>query len=58
MQKAKLILIYSDLSSLVILLFQNCIGKQSCSVSVVPDVFGGDPCPNADKKLSVEAICS
>ncbi|KAJ0030733.1 hypothetical protein Pint_13386 [Pistacia integerrima] len=48
----------ADLSSLVILLFQNCIGKQSCSVSVVPDVFGGDPCPNANKKLSVEAICS
>ncbi|XP_031252419.1 beta-galactosidase-like [Pistacia vera] len=37
---------------------RNCIGKQSCSVSVVPDVFGGDPCPNANKKLSVEAICS
>lgn len=37
---------------------RNCIGKQSCSVSVVPKVFGGDPCPNTDKKLSVEATCN
>ncbi|KAI3832427.1 hypothetical protein MKX03_020661 [Papaver bracteatum] len=35
-----------------------CIGQQSCSVSVAPEVFGGDPCPNTLKKLSVEAICS
>ncbi|XP_060211822.1 beta-galactosidase-like [Lycium barbarum] len=37
---------------------KNCIGEQSCSVNVVPKVFGGDPCPNTSKKLSVEAICS
>lgn len=37
---------------------RNCIGHQSCSVSVVPKVFGGDPCPNNVKKLSVEAVCS
>ncbi|KAA3477195.1 beta-galactosidase-like [Gossypium australe] len=24
---------------------KNCIGKQSCSVTVAPEVFGGDPCP-------------
>ncbi|OIT39414.1 PREDICTED: beta-galactosidase-like [Nicotiana attenuata] len=36
---------------------KNCIGRQSCSVNVVPEVFGGDPCPNTSKKLSVEAIC-
>ncbi|XP_022749933.1 beta-galactosidase-like isoform X1 [Durio zibethinus] len=39
-------------------LFQNCIGKQSCSVTVAPEVFGGDPCPDSMKKLSVEAACS
>ncbi|KAK3436282.1 hypothetical protein EUGRSUZ_C00898 [Eucalyptus grandis] len=37
---------------------KNCIGKQLCSVTVAPEVFGGDPCPNSEKKLSVEAICS
>ncbi|KAK6941384.1 Beta-galactosidase, beta-sandwich domain [Dillenia turbinata] len=37
---------------------RNCIGKQSCSVNVAPEVFGGDPCPNTMKKLAVEAICS
>ncbi|XP_057500514.1 beta-galactosidase-like [Actinidia eriantha] len=37
---------------------RNCIGQQSCSVSVAPEVFGGDPCPNSAKKLSVEALCS
>lgn len=36
---------------------QDCIGKQSCSVSVVPEVYG-DPCPGTNKKLSVEVICS
>ncbi|CAL5373933.1 unnamed protein product [Camellia sinensis] len=35
-----------------------CIGQQSCSVPVVPEAFGGDPCPNVMKKLSVEAVCS
>ncbi|KAF9680474.1 hypothetical protein SADUNF_Sadunf06G0124800 [Salix dunnii] len=38
--------------------FQNCVGKQSCSVTVVAEVFGGDPCPDSAKKLSVEAVCS
>ncbi|KAI8553532.1 hypothetical protein RHMOL_Rhmol05G0023700 [Rhododendron molle] len=37
---------------------KNCIGQQSCSVSVAPEVFGGDPCPDTSKKLSVEAICN
>ncbi|CAK9144124.1 unnamed protein product [Ilex paraguariensis] len=37
---------------------RNCIGKQSCSVTVAPEVFGGDPCPDSVKKLSVEAVCS
>ncbi|KAI6681966.1 hypothetical protein NL676_035847 [Syzygium grande] len=37
---------------------KNCIGKQLCSVTVAPEVFGGDPCPDSAKKLSVEAICS
>ncbi|CAI9114312.1 OLC1v1015007C6 [Oldenlandia corymbosa var. corymbosa] len=35
-----------------------CIGKESCSVTVAPELFGGDPCPNVMKKLAVEAICS
>ncbi|KAF7148352.1 hypothetical protein RHSIM_Rhsim03G0232400 [Rhododendron simsii] len=37
---------------------RNCIGNQSCSVSVVPEVFGGDPCPGSMKKFSAEAVCS
>ncbi|KAK6944832.1 D-galactoside/L-rhamnose binding SUEL lectin domain [Dillenia turbinata] len=31
---------------------QNCIKKQSCSINMAPEVFGGDPCPNTMKKLS------
>ncbi|XP_077212588.1 beta-galactosidase-like isoform X1 [Tasmannia lanceolata] len=38
-------------------LLQNCIGQEWCSVTVAAEVFGGDPCPNTMKKLSVEAIC-
>ncbi|KAK3210506.1 hypothetical protein Dsin_015212 [Dipteronia sinensis] len=38
---------------------RNCVGKESCSVTVAPEVFGGDPCPDSSsKKLSVEAVCS
>nr|KYP36940.1 Beta-galactosidase [Cajanus cajan] len=37
---------------------KNCIGKQSCLVTVAPEVFGGDPCPGIAKKLSLEALCS
>ncbi|KAM7259914.1 hypothetical protein ACFE04_015655 [Oxalis oulophora] len=37
---------------------KNCVGRQSCSVTVAPEVFGGDPCPNSVKKLSVEAFCN
>lgn len=37
---------------------KNCIGQNFCSVTVAPEIFGGDPCPNVMKKLSVEAICS
>ncbi|XP_038695928.1 beta-galactosidase-like [Tripterygium wilfordii] len=37
---------------------RNCVGKQSCSVTVASEVFGGDPCPASMKKLSVEAVCS
>ncbi|KAK4368695.1 hypothetical protein RND71_012487 [Anisodus tanguticus] len=37
---------------------KNCIGRQSCSVNVEPEVFGGDPCPNTSKKLAADAICS
>ncbi|OAY53913.1 beta-galactosidase isoform X2 [Manihot esculenta] len=37
---------------------KTCVGKQSCSVTVTSEVFGGDPCPDSGKKLSVEAVCS
>ncbi|GKV14010.1 hypothetical protein SLEP1_g24948 [Rubroshorea leprosula] len=37
---------------------KKCVGQHSCSVSVAPQVFGGDPCPTSTKKLSVEALCS
>lgn len=36
---------------------QKCIGEQSCAVIVVPEVFGGDPCPGTMKSVAVEAIC-
>ncbi|CAN4086933.1 unnamed protein product [Withania somnifera] len=35
-----------------------CIGQNSCTVPVVPEIFGGDPCPRVMKKLSVEVVCS
>nr|ACC60981.1 beta-galactosidase 1 precursor [Petunia x hybrida] len=35
-----------------------CIGQESCTVPVTPEIFGGDPCPSVMKKLSVEAVCS
>ncbi|XP_056167796.1 beta-galactosidase isoform X2 [Syzygium oleosum] len=37
---------------------RTCMGLNSCSVTVDPEIFGGDPCPNIMKKLSVEAVCS
>ncbi|KAG9132664.1 hypothetical protein Leryth_016707 [Lithospermum erythrorhizon] len=37
---------------------KNCIGHQSCAVTVADEVFGGDPCPGTNKKLSVQAVCS
>ncbi|XP_043720215.1 beta-galactosidase-like isoform X2 [Telopea speciosissima] len=37
---------------------KRCIGQQTCSVTIAPEVFGGDPCPSTRKKLSVEAVCS
>ncbi|XP_014501540.1 beta-galactosidase 1 [Vigna radiata var. radiata] len=37
---------------------RNCVGQNWCAVTVSPENFGGDPCPNVMKKLSVEAICS
>ncbi|KAJ8774236.1 hypothetical protein K2173_009667 [Erythroxylum novogranatense] len=35
-----------------------CVEQNSCSVTVAPEMFGGDPCPNVMKKLAVEAVCS
>ncbi|KAL8466156.1 hypothetical protein ACS0TY_035314 [Phlomoides rotata] len=35
-----------------------CVGEQSCTVPITPEIFGGDPCRYVMKKLSVEAICS
>nr|CAB3473362.1 unnamed protein product [Digitaria exilis] len=37
--------------------WKNCIGQERCGVSVVPNVFGGDPCPGTMKRAVVEAIC-
>ncbi|KAG0490588.1 hypothetical protein HPP92_007451 [Vanilla planifolia] len=36
---------------------KRCIGLASCSVAVVAEVFGGDPCPGVMKASAVEAIC-
>ncbi|KAM7254583.1 hypothetical protein ACFE04_003963 [Oxalis oulophora] len=35
-----------------------CVGQTWCSVTVAPEMFGGDPCPNVMKWLAVEAVCS
>lgn len=37
---------------------KNCIGQESCMVTISNSNFGVDPCPNVLKKLSVEAVCS
>jgi hypothetical protein len=37
---------------------EKCIGKQRCAVTISPDNFGGDPCPNMVKRVAVEAVCS
>jgi Galactose binding lectin domain len=37
---------------------QKCIGQEKCTVTISPNNFGGDPCPNVMKKVAVEAICS
>ncbi|KAK4778053.1 hypothetical protein SAY87_018240 [Trapa incisa] len=37
---------------------KTCVGQNSCTVIVTPQIFGGDPCPGAMKKLSVEVVCS
>ncbi|GMN55741.1 hypothetical protein TIFTF001_024859 [Ficus carica] len=37
---------------------KECIGQQTCLVTVSSSNFGADPCPNTPKKLSVEAVCS
>ncbi|KAL6295642.1 hypothetical protein ACE6H2_003784 [Prunus campanulata] len=37
---------------------KNCIGRESCLVTVSNSIFGTDPCPNVLKRLSVEAVCS
>ncbi|XP_068647929.1 beta-galactosidase-like isoform X1 [Aristolochia californica] len=37
---------------------QSCIGQQECSVTIAPEVFGGDPCPSVMKKVAVELICN
>ncbi|KAJ8643446.1 hypothetical protein MRB53_005194 [Persea americana] len=36
---------------------KSCVGQQSCKVIVTAEAFGGDPCPNVEKNLAVEAIC-
>ncbi|GMH03753.1 hypothetical protein Nepgr_005592 [Nepenthes gracilis] len=36
---------------------KDCVGQPGCAITVEPSLFGGDPCPNVKKKLSVEAIC-
>ncbi|KAL5705608.1 Beta-galactosidase 3 [Ranunculus cassubicifolius] len=40
------------------ILKKNCLGLQNCTVSISPDSFKGDPCPNVQKRVAVEALCS
>jgi hypothetical protein len=34
-----------------------CVGKASCTIQASPDVFGGDPCLDTRKHLSVQVGC-
>ncbi|KAK2653720.1 hypothetical protein Ddye_013576 [Dipteronia dyeriana] len=34
-----------------------CVGQNMCTVTVAPEMFGGDPCPSVMKQLAVEAVC-
>jgi hypothetical protein len=36
----------------------DCLGKNSCTISPTNDHFGGDPCPGTSKQLWVTAHCS
>ncbi|KAJ4768320.1 Beta-galactosidase [Rhynchospora pubera] len=36
---------------------KHCVGQQFCAVNVLPEVFGGDPCPGTLKSVAVEATC-
>jgi len=38
--------------------FKACEGKPSCSIPVSNDFFGGDPCLNTPKHLSLSVTCS
>jgi hypothetical protein len=38
--------------------WKQCGGKQSCSFTVDNDFFGGDPCLNVPKYVSISATCS
>ncbi|PKI54810.1 hypothetical protein CRG98_024824 [Punica granatum] len=40
------------------ILEKKCMGQQRCTVTISNSNFGEDPCPNVQKKLSVEAVCS
>ncbi|XP_044484003.1 beta-galactosidase 1-like [Mangifera indica] len=35
-----------------------CVGQNMCTVTVDPEIFGVDPCPDVRKQLAVEAVCS
>ncbi|VFQ65460.1 unnamed protein product [Cuscuta campestris] len=37
---------------------KSCVGKNSCTIDVTPEVFGGDPCADVMKKVAVEVVCS
>ena len=34
-----------------------CLGQQSCAVSAVNTIFGGDPCFNTVKRLYIQVGC-
>ncbi|KAJ3702733.1 hypothetical protein LUZ61_006438 [Rhynchospora tenuis] len=40
------------------ILEKKCVGRERCTVTISPNNFGGDPCPNVMKKVAVEAICA
>ncbi|XP_057850340.2 beta-galactosidase 2 isoform X2 [Cryptomeria japonica] len=37
---------------------KKCVGLRTCSLPVSSELFGGDPCPQVQKSIAIQAVCS